>query len=299
VAGTYTYWVAGIDSAGNVGTPGEVTTSVSQPPDYALKADNDLTFAGTKSNMVLDTDGSYILPVNTTETFEQHFTSRSWTTPAAQIAAGYPVFIQPANSPGYYEEVIDYGTPIGGTKITVTPTGNVVAGSPTMVINISVKLNAGDAWTDYNGVTSVFVNNFQFVKVRFTVSGDNLSLYRLAKLNVKLDAKVRNEAGMAVAGATDAVTGTNAVVNGVSITNANPNNAFGVRVPDGAGTMIRFNAPFIDIQAIELSLALGSTARYALYDFVDTPNAAGFKVLLYDASGTRVGGSFSWSAKGY
>jgi len=299
VAGTYTYWVAGIDSAGNVGTPGEVTTSVSQPPDYSLKANNDLTFAGTKSNMVLDTDGSYILPVNTTETFEQHFTSRSWTTPAAQIAAGYPVFIQPANSPGFYEEVIDYGTPIGGTKITVTPTGNVVAGSPTVTINISVKLNAGDAWTDYNGISSVFVNNFQFVKVRFTVSGDNLSLYRLTKLNVKLDAKVRNEAGMAVAGATDAVTGTSAVINGVTITNANPNNASGVRVPDGAGTLIRFGSPFIDIVAVELSIALGSTARYALYDFVDVPNAAGFKVMLYDAAGARVSGSFSWSAKGY
>ena len=298
-AGTYTYWVAGVDSAGNVGTPGNVTTSVSQPPDYALKANNDSTFNGTKVNMVLDTDGSYILPVNTTETFEQHFTSRSWTTPNAQIAAGYPVFIQPANSPGYYEEVIDYGTPIGGTKVTVTPTGSVVAGNPNISTNISVKLNSGDAWTDYNGVSSVFVNNFRYVKVRLTVSGDNLSLYRITKLNVKLDTKVRNEAGMNTASATDAVSGTNAIINGASLTGVNPNNSFGIRVPDGAGTMIRFSTAFVDITSIEISLALGSTARYALYDFVDTPNAAGFKVLLYDGSGNRVGGTFSWSVKGY
>jgi predicted phage tail protein len=299
VAGTYTYWVAGVDSAGNIGTPGDVTTSVSQPPDYALKANNDLTFGGTKSNMYLDTDGSYILPVNTTETFEQHFTSRSWTTPNAQIAAGFPVFIQPANSPGFYEEVIDYETPIGGTKITVTPTGSVVAGNPTVTINISVKLNAGDAWTDYNGISSVFVNNFRYVKVRLNVTGDNLSLYRITKLNVKLDTKVRNEAGMNTASATDAVSGTNAIINGVSLTNVNPNNGFGVRVPDGPGTMIRFGTPFIDISAVEISPAAGSSARYGLYDFVDTPNAAGFKVLLYDSAGNRVGGTFSWSVKGY
>ncbi len=299
VAGTYTYWVAGIDSAGNTGTPGSVTTSVSQPPDYALKADNDLTFGGTKSNMFLDVDGSYILPVNTTETFEQHFTSRSWATPNAQIAAGYPVFIQPASSPGYYEETIDYGTAISGTKISVTPTGSTIAGTPAVTINISVKLNAGDAWTDYVNTTSVFVNNFRYVKVRLTVTGDSLSLYRLTKLNVKLDTKLRNEASMNTAGATDAVSGTNAIVNGVSLTNVNPNNAAGVRVPDGAGTLIRFSTPFVDIQAIEISLATGSTARYALYDFVDTPNAAGFKVLLYDGSGNRVGGAFSWSVKGY
>jgi predicted phage tail protein len=299
VAGTYTYWVAGVDSAGNIGTPGDVTTSVSQPPDYALKANNDSTFNGTKSNMYLDTDGSYILPVNTTETFEQHFTSRSWTTPNAQIAAGYPVFIQPANSPGYYEEVIDYGTPIGGTKVTVTPTGSVVAGNPAITINISVKLNAGDAWTDYNGISSVFVNNFRYVKVRLTVTGDNLSLCRITKLNVKLDTKVRNEAGMNTASATDAVSGNDAIINGVSLTGVNPNNSFGVRVPDGAGTMIRFGTPFIDITAVEISLAAGSSARYGLYDFVDTPNAAGFKVLLYDGAGNRVGGAFSWSVKGY
>lgn len=299
VAGTYTYWVAGVDSAGNVGTPGDVTTSVSQPPDYALKANNDLTFGGTKSNMYLDTDGSYILPVNTTETFEQHFASRSWATPNAQIAAGFPVFIQPANSPGFYEEVIDYETPIGGTKITVTPTGSIVAGNPALTINISVKLNAGDAWTDYNGISSVFVNNFRYVKVRLTVTGDNLSLYRITKLNVKLDTKVRNEAGMNTASATDAVSGTNAIINGVSLSNVNPNNGFGVRVPDGPGTMIRFGTPFIDISAVEISPAAGSSARYGLYDFVDTPNAAGFKVLLYDSAGNRVGGTFSWSVKGY
>lgn len=299
VAGTYTYWVAGVDSAGNVGTPGDVTTSVSQPPDYALKANDNSTFGGTKSNMYLDTDGSYILPVNTTETFEQHFTSRAWTTPNAQIAAGYPVFIQPANSPGYYEEVIDYGTAIGGTKITVTPTGSVVAGNPAITINVSVKLNAGDAWTDYNGISSVFVNNFRYVKVRLTVTGDNLSLYRITKLNVKLDTKIRNEAGMSTAGATDAVSGTNAIINGVSLTGVNPNNSFGVRVPDGAGTMIRFSTPFIDVTAVEISPAAGSSARYGLYDFVDTPNAAGFKVLLYDGAGNRVGGTFSWSVKGY
>jgi hypothetical protein len=299
VAGTYTYWVAGVDSAGNVGTPGDVTTSVSQPPDYALKANDNSTFGGTKSNMYLDTDGSYVMPVNTTETFEQHFTTRSWTTPNNQIAAGFPIFIQPANSPGYYEEVIDYGTAIGGTKITVTPTGSVIAGTPTQTVEISVTLNSGDAWTVYPNTSSVFVNNFRYARVRFTVSGDNLSLYRLTKLNVKLDTKLRNEAGMDTAGSTDAVTGTNAVINGVSLAGVNPVNAFNVRVPDGAGTMVRFSTPFIDILAVEISLATGSSARYALYDFVDTPNPAGFKVLLFDGSGNRVGGAFSWSVKGY
>lgn len=479
ISGTYTYWVAGIDSASNVGVPGKLTATVNQPPDYKLLADNDLSFSGTRSNMHLDTDGTYIMPVNVTETFEQHFTRSGalnddvyesaswvktrcsvtagalnvesagwsadklacdataatthyisqtstmsvavgqvysyairakaseydeiyvqlqggtgrpqtasvganlnlttgvvslvsagvttqvtslgggeyefristtatqagtarpllyvasstgastgratiasptagsgiyiwkgrtflgtttptfWTSPNAQIASGFPIFIQPAAQNGYYEEVIDYGTAIGGTKITVTPTGTVVAGAPTTTVSISVKLNSGDAWTDYNGVSSVFVNNFRYTKIRLTVSGDDLSLYRLSKLNVKLDTKIRNEANMGMAGAADAVSGANATVNGVSLTGVNPTNSFGNRVPDGAGTMVRFDTSFVDITAIEISLAAGTTARYALYDFVDTPNPAGFKVLLYDGSGNRVGGTFSWSVKGY
>jgi len=302
-AGVYTYFLAAIDSAGNVGTPGAISVTVTQPPDYVLRADNDLIDAGiitplgVFSNTVTDVDGSYVLPVNTTETQAQHFTTRSWATPQDQVNAGYPIFIQPALSPGYYEETIDYGTPLGGTKITVTPTGSVISGTPVVSIEISVKLNSGDAWTTYTNVSSVFVSSFRYAKIRFNVSGDQTSLYRLTKLNVKLDAKIRNEAGMGMASATDSVSGTTATVNGVST--PNPLNASGNRVPDGAGTMVRPENSFIDIAAIDISVAAGSSARYGLFDFTDVANPAGFKVLLYDASGNRVGGSFSWSVKGY
>jgi len=202
--GTYTYLVAGIDSAGNVGAAGAVTVTVSQPPDYVLKADNDLVStenapAGTFVNAVRDTDGSYVLPVNTTETQQQHFTSRSWSSPDSQIAAGYPVFIQPALSPGYYEETIDYGAKIGGTKVSVTVTGSNVAGTPALRTDISVKANLGDAWIDYPDSTSAYVSNFRYVKVRVTVSGNDKSLYRLTRLNVKLDSKIKSDAGRGVA----------------------------------------------------------------------------------------------------
>jgi len=202
--GTYTYLVAGIDSAGNVGLPGSVTVTVSQPPDYVLKADSDIistenTPAGTFVNAVRDTDGSFVFPVNTTETQAQHFTARSWSTPDNQISAGYPVFIQPALSPGYYEEVIDYGAKIGGTKVSVTITGTVVAGNPTLRTDISVKANLGDAWIDYPDSASAYVSNFRYVKVRFTVSGDDKSLYRVSRMNVKLDSKVKSDAGRGIA----------------------------------------------------------------------------------------------------
>jgi hypothetical protein len=175
-----------------------VSVSVSQPPDYVLKADDDLDFSGIKVNMQPAIEGGYMMPVNTTETFAQHFTSRAWAGPDAQIAAGFPVFAQPALSPGYYEHDLDYGTLLSGTKVTVTPTGAVVAGSPMITIDISTRVNPTDAWTLHPNSAEVYTSNFRYVRVRMTVSGTQADLYRLEKINVKLDAKIRNDAGTSV-----------------------------------------------------------------------------------------------------
>lgn len=297
-AGLYTYWLAGIDTAGNYGTPSSLAVTVDQPPDYILKSSDDLNFAtGTQYHMALDTDGGYIMPVNTTETFQEHFTTHGWQSPNDQTGAGFPVFIEPAQSPGYYEQVLDYGAVLPATKITVTPNSLVVAGTPVVTITISTRANATDAWTDYN-VSSVYASEFRYVKVRLSVSGSGTDLYKLYGINVKLDSKQRNDAGMGVASLTDAVSGTTAIIAGVTTTNANPLNDHGVKVPNGDGTLVRFNTPFIDVAAIDLSVAAGSTAVSAIYDFVDVPYAAGFKVILLDKNGNRVSGSFSWSAKG-
>ena len=297
-AGLYIYWLVAIDTAGNYGTPSSMTVNVDQPPDYVLKANNDLDFSGTKVHMAQETDGSWIMPVNTVETFEEHFSERTWESPDDQISAGFEVFIEPADSPGYYEQEIDYGTLMRSTKLTVTPNGKVAAGSPVITIDISVRETPSDPWTDYSDTSSVYLSSFRYAKIRLTVTGGGTDLYKLADINVKLDTKQRNDAGMGSAHVTDAVSGVNAVINGVSLTNVNPLNASGERVPDGEGTLVRFNTGFIDVMAIDVSVAAGTSAKFGLYDFVDVPNAAGFKVTLYDQSGTRVGGNFSWSAKG-
>lgn len=201
VAGTYTYMIAAVDTAGNVGTPGTISLTVNQPPDYILRANEDLISAtdpgtGTKVNMYFDVDGSYIMPVNTSETFEQHFTTRAWASPDNQISAGYPIYAQPALSPGYYEETIDYGTLLGGTRISVLATGETISGNPTISTDISVSTD-GVTYTTYAGLSSVFAGNFRYARVRLTVTGGLTTLYRLTRLNVTLDAKIKNDTGNA------------------------------------------------------------------------------------------------------
>jgi hypothetical protein len=267
-SGTYTYWLAGIDLAGNYGTPGSVAAVVNQPPDYVLNYDQDSTFTGTKTNTVAE-NATLVATVSTTETWQDHFSSRGWTTLQDQINAGYPIYAQPSTTSGSYVEEIDFGAVLGGTKITSTLTYAVVSGATTIVPTLSVKTTAGGAWTDYAGAESVYATNFRYVKVAYDFSsagGDDL--LRISRLNVKLDKKLRNDTGTGTANSADS-----------------------------GGTTVTFNVPFVDIEGISVT-ASGTTARIAIYDFVDVPNPTSFKVLLFDTSGNRVSGGFSWQARG-
>lgn len=278
-SGVFTYWVVAIDSAGNYGTQGAIAATVSQPPDYVLKANFNSTLNGTLSNAVLNAAGVN-MPINTADQFGTHFSSRSWASPQAQITAGYPILVEPAAASGYYEETINYGILFASCKVTVSPAVAILDGAPTVVYTISTSPN-GTTWTDYVGVTQVYGTNFQYVKVRVAVaSSAGHDLLTLSGLNVRLDVKLKNDAGNVAVVSTD----NSAAVTGAAI----------------GGTTVLFNVPFINVTSITLS-AQGTTAAYTpIYDFIGaTINPIGFKVYLYNSAGARVSGSVSWSAKGY
>jgi hypothetical protein len=268
VGGSFVYMIRAKDRAGNLGPVGQITTMVSQPPDFVLNYDQDSTFAGARSNLIIE-GGAMIGPVNTTETWETHFTARAWATPQAQIDAGYPIFVQPASSPGYYEEVIDYGTTIGSTVVTVTAEKVDVSPGVTITPKISVS-NTSDTgpWTDFAGVWQALGTNFRWVKVRLDITGSATALVKINRINVRMSMKLFDDAGMGYADAADS-----------------------------GGTVVPFNKPFVDIQSITVT-PKGTTPVTAIYDFADAPNPTSFKVLLFNSAGARVSGAFSWSAKG-
>lgn len=268
VAGTFVYWVAAVDLAGNMGTPTPVTALVSQPPDYQLKFNQDSAFGGTKSNMAAF-EGKFLAPANTTETWASHFTSRSWSTPQDQINAGFPVYAMPSASSGSYEELVDYGTVLASTKVSATLSYVTDAGTVTVTPTISVRKLATDPWTNYAGLASVFVTDFRYVKVRFDFSAPgNDDFITITGLNIRMDAKLKNDAGIGAANAADS-----------------------------GGTSVNFNVTFVDIDSITVTPS-GTAARIAVYDFIDVPYPTSFKVLLFDTTGARVSGGFSWSVKG-
>jgi len=333
--GTYTYWIATVDTDGNPSTAVSVTAKVSEPPDFTFYGQFNSTFSGTKSSAFLE-NGAVVMPVNTTETFASHFTSHSWAAPGDQVTAGFPVFIQPSSSPGYYEETFDFGTQLASSRVTIAYTASVIAGTPNMAVTISTSAD-GSTWVTNTGSAQIYATSFRYVKVRLTATdADGKGIFTLSAMSVTLDAKLKNDAGSTACASTDA-----------------------------SGTVANFAREFIDVTSITLTPA-GTTPVTAVYDFLDavisgtysitsnvctvsatahglvvgqkvrlsftsgtalsgvytvasvvnansytvaltTANTSGnvstysqgMRIYLFNSSGTRVSGTASWSIKGY
>lgn len=165
VAATYTYGVEAVDVAGNVGTLTEVDVIVNQPPDFALQDVRTSDFSGTKNNVKLEGD-KLVCNVHT-ETFEEHFLSRSWVHAQDQVTAGYPIYIQPVPEVGYYEEIVDYGVVLSNVIITITGQQELIYGSFIVTITISVSDDGVTYDTPVAGA-SRFVASMRFLKFRLT-----------------------------------------------------------------------------------------------------------------------------------
>lgn len=464
VAGTYTYWLAARDTAGNYGPAASVTTTVQQPPDYVLAQSWDSTFSGTKGNALLDA-GVLTLPVDTAETFEAHFNrnlvtapedfsnaawlfdatstvtvnattapnatltadkiveaattgghyryqsiarsagvytfsvyvkqvdrqwaaiqlatdtrtkrftvlidlstgafvssnslgspvspsysifdagsgwwrvtvtathtsgsvtgtvgpsnsatpswgayafpsytgditkgiyawgaqlenrayastylsgTTAWASPDAQVAAGYPIFIQPGTTTGYYEEVFDYGATLAAMKVSVSFLLSSIAGTVNSSVSITTALDSGftTGVSNFTG-TQAFATNFRYVKVRVTATAtDDKGIATLSGLNVVLDAKLKNFSGTVSALAADA--------GGTTVYLTDDRTSTG-------------NKLFVDVDALALT-PLGTTALISIYDFVDAANPLSFKVLVFNTSGVRQNATVSYTVRGY
>ena len=333
LGGVYTYWIASVDTDNNESTPVSLTADVANPPDFTFFGSFNSTFSGTLSSAILE-NGSLVVPVNTSETWASHFTSRSWSTPDDQINAGYPVYIQPNNSPGYYEEIYDYGSVLSSAKITMTYTGATIAGSITITPKISISSN-GSTYTDYDGFDSIYGVNFRYVKMRLTFTGSATAIYQLNNLSLRLDSKLLNDAGSVSALSTDTsgtivnfnkefvdVTSITATPSGTTPTNVSyeftdSNLSSTYSITSNVCTVTRTAHGLITGQNIRFQVSSGGGVNgvytitgYTANTFTVAMTAANtsgnciiypesFRIYLFNSSGTRVSASASWNVKGY
>jgi hypothetical protein len=191
-----------------------------------------------------------------------------WYTPQNQIDAGFPVVIQPNLSPAYYEEVVDYGTVLAGTRITVNLNALDLVGSVARSCKISVSTD-GVIYTDYDDVWQVYASNFQFVKYLLTFTASNSTdLIEVEAINYRLDLKHKTRSIPVTFAAGDAA-GTEIYL-----------------TDDGTATG---NKLFMDAK---VTFQPYGTARLSwVVDFTDVPDPLSCKVLVWDSAGTRVSGT--------
>lgn len=240
VAGEYVYYVAAVDTDNRTSDYVYKAVNVSQPPDFVFYGDHISSFE-SKTNVVSSYtdskkyDNGLLLPVNITETYQQHFTAPNpdWTGPSAQIAAGYPYYIQPGTSSGSYTEEIDFVNIIGSSQLDVSVLGSNLVGSCTRVVQLYTKADVGGTYE----LTSGFATNFRFVKIVVTVTQSVPgSIYSISSIYLKLSSKQITEAS-------------NLAVTGSAILN--------------------LEKEFIDVSSITLT-AGSTTPVNTVYDFKDT-----------------------------
>jgi len=270
-SGTFTYKVEAVDVAGNVGAQGIVQATVRQPPDYVLQDSRVINLSTvTKSNCVYD-NGVIVACIDLVETFENHFTSRSWASPQDQVTAGYDRWIQDNLLIGNIVDEFDYGTVFNNIIVTVDWVKQVFSGTSdvTVTVKMSYKVNVGDPWSPEAIGSSQFFNSFQFlrVKLEFTAPNDD-AMITVGNVTVNVSVKREVDSGSVI---------------------ANP--------ADIGGTVATFNKAFKDIDSLTAT-SESKTPITVITDFQDAPNPTFFRVMAFDSAGQRVRYQVDWKARG-
>lgn len=266
-AGEHTFGIIPVDIAGNEGPESQITVITTGVTDYQFFAKLNSSLNGTKVNGKVS-NGRLYITVNNTETIKQHFDSRGWISPKAQIDAGYPYWLSPSPLTGSYEEVFDFGSIITNVVVTVNWLYEILRGSFTFGWDIRISLDGINYDTPRN-VPSFYVTSVRYVKVKinFTASDDK-ALMAFYGLSVALNVKRENDGGFGTAIASDTL-----------------------------GTAVSFTKTFVDIDSITVT-PVSDTSTFATYEFIDVPFPTTFTVKIFDNAGVRITRDFKWAARG-
>lgn len=250
-AGNYTYWMAVRDTDGYLSDPVSLTVRLTGPAGFVFFGDFDDTLTGgalvnaVREEVVGAPLGRRVLlPLKTTETFEEHFNSNGWMTPQDQVAAGFPIFGQPGLGSGSYEVVFDFGSTLPACQVSLSVDGDAIAGNPAVTVRLYTSSDGANwlfAGAGSGNSVGAFATAFEYIKARVEVvasSGDEL--YSINGLRVSLDAQKKTANGIVSAIAADM-----------------------------AGTVVNFPEEFYDVTAITMSVA-GAVPLQPTYAFNHT-----------------------------
>jgi hypothetical protein len=275
--GDWRFYVRAVDIAGNASNIEYVDLTMRAPDNYVLldRAENIIGLAGwlPPQNSIRLTGpkaGIYAAPIcQPNQTFAEHFDTRSWASPADQVAAGYPIYIQPAcGNIGLFAWEHYFVEPLGAVQITIEPAFAVIAGTPSVEVHILSKANESDPWTDPGPSSTVILpagTRYVRAEVRVAAGPNDAGLIELQRVKYELSVEFVTDNGR-------------------------------VTVPAGGTAHVTFNIAFRDVRSAQVSVQGGGTARFA--DYLIDDNQDGMTIATFDATGLPTGGVVSWLVRG-
>lgn len=273
-AGEYEYCVSAVDIAGNEALQATFVVQVAQPPDFELESILTANLANapnSQSNTALcshDGIDKRVVCVDTAQTWDEHFEDNSWDNIQEQIDAGYPLYAEPALTSGHLEYIFDFGSVFNNVIIGTDFIEDALDGDINVTCQISSSTD-GSSYTSPAAGFTLYATSMRYAKVRLIFTpDDDKSLSYIYQFRCFINVKREVDGGVK-----------------------------DVLAADSGGTTVNFNKSFKDIESITVS-PLATAEQSAIYDFTDIPYPSSFKILLYDAGGSRINGTVSWKARG-
>lgn len=270
VGGSYSYSVQAVDIVGNISTMSAVKVAdLHDPSEYEfvdeLQADYTGIYVRTDDVVIENIRG--VIGPTLIHTWEEHFVFFGFTSPQAQVDAGFPFYYQPSYlGDGSYEEVFDFGQVYKDLTVVVDYNKTQLNGTTTVITELSYSEDGVVFTTPIIGI-SVLADNFQYIKVKWILTNtDDKSTIFLSNLKVMLNVTLTLDSGTEDCLASDV-----------------------------DGTEIFYNKTFIGISSVTATPTVSTQPLYAVVDGITKDS---FKVLVFDSSGNRINGEISWKARG-
>lgn len=207
--------------------------------------------------------------IDTTTSWEDHFLSHAWANIQDQLNAGYPIYIQPSELNGSYQEVFDFGSIISNIIAVVNWNQTEIINTVMTTTTTLETSTDGVVWSAPTVGTSIFAASLRYVRLTMNFVGTSdkaLAVYQ--NLKCLLNVHREQDGGQA--------------------------NVFAA---DVTGTEIFFNKQFKALDALAVT-PLSTVEQKAVYDFAFPVNPTSFKAYLFDSTGARVDGLVTWVARG-
>lgn len=269
IGGTYSFQVQAQDIVGNLSDlSASIELELDDPIDLffinSFFANYNGIYVRTKRGFYNATEG-VLGPIDDVKTWQTHFTSQGWNTIQDQLNAGFPYYLQPTVSDGYYEEKFNFGSIFNNVTIVAAFSSFNIIGNT--LFGTEIAYSTDDVtYTPFAPGPAVLATAVRYVKVRWTFTNVNTAdLGFLTALKVSISTQLVLDSGAGVAVATDVT-----------------------------GTLINLNKVFKGVNSVTMT---SDTVQPVTLVF-DEVTGVSFKVFAYDSAGNRISCNFSWKVRG-